>query len=306
MKLQQRGAILLWVVMTLTVIAAVAFTMTRQSGMAAQSVESGFDTAVARYLAEAALNHARWQNEKAGCSGHGSVVMTTLPGIGSYRATVTNKQGGKSIDIQATGTTPAGASFTSYKTVVVMHDTGNQQTVQLGQGKKDSDIWLSADFPTQTMSNATYLELTQGRSNALLQFDLASIPANSRISKAVLSATEYFPVTGAPGQVSAHRVQKNWDAVKATWLVSKNSQSWTNPGGDYDSANLAVVNSVGAGQYDWDITSLVDGWSNNTVPNYGVLLKPDGPLAVARFASLQNTTGVANPELLVDYAAPCP
>ena len=306
MKRQQRGAILLWVVVTLTVVAALAFTMTRQSGMAAQSVESGTDTAVARYLAEAALNHARWQNEKAGCSGHGSVVMTTLPGVGSYQAIVTNSQGGKSIDIQASGTTPGGASFTLNKTAVVMHDTQNQQTSQLGQSKSDSDIWLSADFPTQTMDNTTYLELNQGRSNALLQFNLASIPTNSRITKAVLSVTEYFPGTGFPGQISAHRMQKNWDARKATWSVSKNNQSWSNPGGDYDSANLAVVTSIGAGQYDWDITYLVDGWSNNTVPNYGVALKPDGPLSGARFASLQNATGIANPVLSVNYAAPCP
>ena len=307
MQRLERGAILVWVVMTLTVIGALAYAMTRQSGMAAIAVGAGADTARARYLAEAGLNHARWQNEKAGCNGHANVMLTSLPGLGSYRAVVTaSGKNGTAIDIQAISTTLTGGSYTLSKTGVIMHDTQNAQQAQFGPAKGASDIWLSADFPTQTMSNATYLELSQNRSNALLQFALSGIPVNSRVNNAALNLSEFLAGSGGVGQVSAHAVLTSWDAKKATWQDASKKQVWTTPGGDYDSANLAALTTAGAGLYSWDVTQAVDGWINNVIANNGLLLKPDGPLSGARFVSLEDPTSPATPQLLVDYSPPCP
>lgn len=303
MARQQRGVVLLWVAVMLAVIAALAFAMTRQGAMTAQAVESSNDIAVAHYLAEAGAAMAKWRNDQAGCKSNVSVGATMMAGIGSFAATV-SKAGSKEIKIVATGTTLHTGQFVLTRDKVVVHDTSKSNNQNLESAGAASDTYLSSDFPTQSMSTATYLEMTQGRTNALLQFSMSAVPPGSRVNSATLKIVQTYPVAGAPAAVSVHRLLQSWTAPLASWNLARAAMPWTTPGGDYDSGNIAVTTVTAATSYSWDITDLVDGWSNGTFPNNGLLLKPDGPMSGTRFASLDSTTA-ATPSVEVSFDPPC-
>ena len=67
---QHQGFILLAVVLTLTVLAALAFMLSRQSAINAGGVVREHQPDVVRYVAEAGLSHALWQVNNANCSGY--------------------------------------------------------------------------------------------------------------------------------------------------------------------------------------------------------------------------------------------
>ena len=107
---------------------------------------------------------------------------------------------------------------------------------------------------------------------ALLQFDLSSIPSSATVTSAV--ATVYTSTT-ATTTVNVHRITSSWsestvswqsfggafDSSAATTFSSGTAQSWTNP-------NNAVAYAT-----TFDITSLAQSWVDGTYGNYGVLLE---------------------------------
>jgi len=82
------GFALLPVVLALSLLAATAYLMTRESAMGNELVSATQRQDRARYVAEAALRHATWQAQTAACTGYGDVATTNF-GADSYSATVT-------------------------------------------------------------------------------------------------------------------------------------------------------------------------------------------------------------------------
>ncbi|HUW38538.1 MAG TPA: DNRLRE domain-containing protein [Rhodocyclaceae bacterium] len=298
--------LLLSVAIILSIIAALAFVMNRAGAMNAQAVEAQYDTEVARYLAESGLSLAKWRNEQAGCNSQSALAPTSLPGIGSFSATV-SRESSRTLDIVSTGTSNRGARFQISRMNVVVHNLGRPTNVTLSGAQPGtiSDTYLDSDSPNLSTDGSRYLELTQGETTALLQFSLASIPSGSSIIKADLKLVQYQSNSTQPSQVvSVHRVLRDWDAPAATWASAKLLTPWAVAGGDYGGGNVAVATINGNQSYTWSIVALLDGWVNNTLPNYGLLLKPDGPLQQARFASEENSTS-SKPSIDVSYLPPC-
>ena len=85
-----------------------------------------------------------------------------------------------------------------------------------------------------------------------------------------------------PKTVNVHRVTSDWDEGAqnaapgiANWINRKAGPiAWTTPGGDFDPAVAAslTVNSTTAAYYNFDLTTLVQGWYSGAYTNYGVLL----------------------------------
>jgi hypothetical protein len=100
---------------------------------------------------------------------------------------------------------------------------------------------------------------------ALLQFDLSSIPPGSTISSA--TATLSVLLNGG-GSVDVHQVTAPWSEATVTY---------NNFNDAYDPAVAAVIPGATAGNTtSVDLTSLVTSWYDGSAPNYGVLLDETG------------------------------
>ncbi|MEC5217194.1 Tfp pilus assembly protein PilX [Actimicrobium sp. GrIS 1.19] len=307
-KNAQHGVVLLWVAATLAIIAALAYAMSHEGAMTAQNAETQRDTDIARYLAEAGLSLAKWRNEQAGCKNYNDVATTPIAGIGTYAAVV-SKGSSKTLNIVATGISAGGARVQLTRSSVVVHDLGNDVNTTLQSGGTSGDIWISSASPTTPMTGTPYLELNQGSSNALLKFDAPkpNIPTDAVILQADLKLTKYQDNSSLGGKViSVHRMLRDWDSGAATWNNATAGTAWGSSGADYDAGNIAAITVTTNFLYSWDITTLVDGWYAKGLPNYGLLVKPDGPLVGARFYSFEyGFIPTLRPQVAISFAPPC-
>jgi Tfp pilus assembly protein PilX len=298
---RQRGVALLAVSLLLVVVGALAFMMNRQAAMAANTVNSQYDAERARYLAEAGLNVAEWRDQQVSCKKSDTLVPPTrIDSRGTFSSSINN--GEKTLDINATGGTDAGASVALSRKKVVAHT--NVTTTDTLASDKGHDTFITDGVPT-SQNALNYLELTQGSSNVLIEIDTPGEWDKAVIVKAELTMTLYQSNSTQPGQsVSVHRVTRGWNDKAATWLSPTGAASqWTKPGGDYAAGNVTATTINGNGNYVWDITALVDGWVNNRYPNNGLLMRADGPSQQARFYGFKSATG--KPVLSVTYYKAC-
>jgi hypothetical protein len=292
--MRQRGILLLPVALTLAVIGALAYTMTREGSMSASAVDAEYDTDVARYLAEAGVNLSKWQNEKRGCfSSVGFRQAVALPGgaiTASDRDIVST---GKGLTTRVTATSERGAVSVLSRDWLV-HDLSSKRTVSVAGG---SDTFIREGSGVQSPS--TYLETTDGKAHGLIQFGSSSALKDAMIVKAELRLWQSSAKSSQPIALGIHRITSPWAADKATWTAP-----WSgSPGGEYasDPAATAVIAETQK-LYTWRIDALVEGWVQQRAPNYGILLKPNG-LLEARFASFEADSN--RPELVVDYYPSC-
>jgi hypothetical protein len=289
--------VLLPLTLVLAVAGALAFAMTTQGSMNVAAVDAEYDTERARYLAEAGLALARWQNEKLGCSYSVGFGTVALPGgtIVAQNSDVVRKD--KGVNVSLTATTDRGAVNTLSGVYTLMHDYSkiSQQTINGGGG---NDTFIKIGIPNPGGTN--YLELTDGSANALIKFQ---VPNNAIVLKAELKLTQTDSLSTQPVRsLSVYRVTKDWKNGEATWTLAASNSPWSAPGGDYAPDPVATVAIAGNAQYVWRIDALVDGWSNGSLANQGILLKPSG-LLQARFASFENSNN--NPQLAVRSLPSC-
>lgn len=299
---RQRGVALLAVSLLLIVVGALAYMMARQGAMAANGVNAQYDTERARYLAEAGINVARWRDQQVSCKKSDTLVKPSrIDSNGSYSAFI--KDGDKTLDIDAIGSTTSGAQVALSRKKVIAHT--NVSTVETLPNDKGDDTYIS-NYTIGPQRAMKYLELSQGGAHILLQFDLPGAWNNAIIVKAELTMALYQTNSLLPGQgVSVHRMLRSWNDGAATWLFAALLAPWTRDGadGDYSSGSVTSTTIGGIGNHVWDVTALVDGWANNNFPNYGLLLRADGPTAQARFGGFQSATG--RPVLRVTYYKAC-
>jgi hypothetical protein len=292
--------LLLPVALVLAVAGALAFAMTREGGMNVAAVDAEYDTENARYLAEAGLALARWQNEKLGCGSNVGFGTVTLPGgqIVAQDSDIVRK--GSSINVSLTATTSRGAANTLSGVTTRMHDYSKvTQTTVGGGGGNDTFIRVGSPNP----GGASLLEITDGQSNALLNFPLPGGMNNAVVLKAELKLTQTDSLSTQPARsLSVYRVTTNWKGGEATWNLGASNSPWGTPGGDTAPNPVATVPIAGNSQYVWRIDALVDGWSNGGFANQGILLKGSG-LLQAHFASFENAGN--NPQLAVRYLPSC-
>jgi hypothetical protein len=290
----ERGFLLVPVALTLAIVGALAYTMTRAGSMSVSAVNAAYDTEVARYLAEAGANLAKWQNEKFGCAAPVSFGTVALPG-GQVVAGVLKREGGGFLNISLTATTSLGAVHVldGYRTMT--HNPFKEDVVTIyGGGNNDSTITYGVG---SGQGNSSYLEASDGKSHALVKFGLPGALSNAVTISAYLTLTQFeSKSTQSPRSLSVHRITRDWSGGP-TW-----DAPWTTPGGDYAPVPTATVPIAGNGDYTWRIDGLVDGWNKNTFDNQGVLFKPSG-LLDAHFYSLDTSSN--RPKLVVRYYPHC-
>lgn len=167
---------------------------------------------------------------------------------------------------------------------------------------------------------------TPQRRRALLQFNLAAIPAGSTVTAVTLQLNMSRTISNAR-TVSLHRLTADFgegtsDAAAeegggaasatndATWEHRQYpSTTWTLPGGDFDPAAEASVSVIGIGYYSWSSPAMlgtVQSWINQPATNFGWILVGDESTAgsAKRFDSRENPTAANRPILTVTYSPP--
>jgi hypothetical protein len=296
----QRGLLLLPVALTLALVGTLAYSLTRDGSMSVSEVDAKYDIEVARYLAVAGVNLARWQNEKLGCNSTKKFADVRLKGVPG--TTITADQvslDGRNWKISVTASTarttrsvvdfraPRYSRARADDTAPIIPGGGNDSTIT--DGRLDS---LSAD---------SYLETTVDKSHAVIKFDnLPNELDNALIVSAQLKLVHQSSNTQAPRSLGVQRVTTKW-GPGVTW-----ANPWTRKGGDYVERPMwtvpITVNNNANVEYTWRIDPLVEGWVGGAFPKNGVLLKPIGPLD-AKFYSLDST--IYKPRLLVRYYPRC-
>lgn len=297
MRPAQRGMLLLPVALALAIIGALAYSMTREGATSVAAVDDQYDIEVARYLAEAGLRLAKWQNEKLGCSSKVRFNTVSLPGGSVVADSVQVKKSEIDIVVTATSTVRsagrAGAVSRIDRKKMMFFDRSATLRSSLDEDDGE-DTFIRIGSAKQ--GDANFLEATDGSAHPLLKFTL-NLPDNARIYKAELSLYQYDTQSVQVERALAlHPLTRFW-TKDATW-----SGSFSSDGGDFETQPAATTAIAGNGRYTWQIRALAARWAADKNSNYGVLLKPLG-LNQARFYSLNNAS--QKPGLVIDYHARC-
>jgi hypothetical protein len=134
--------------------------------------------------------------------------------------------------------------------------------------------------------------------NALIQFDLSAVPANSVVTCAAFLLSQPGGMT-AGQNVQIHRVVTSWIEGQATWNNRTSANPWATPGGDFD-PSVAATFVPNATNHVINITSLAQFWVSNSAGNFGLLLEAQD---VGSTANIQyDSRETANPpQLVVQY-----
>ena len=163
------------------------------------------------------------------------------------------------------------------------------------------DAFISSVNPTANYGTDTNLHagaLASDKRRSLLQFALPAIPVGSAVSVAGLML---YLVGGDTGDynIDAYNVTSTWD---------ESTVNWNNQPSLSASASATVVASTTYNIWlTWSIISLVQGWVNGTLSNYGVVLvnasETLNNTSKAFWSSDYTTDTTLRPKLVITYTA---
>ena len=327
------GFTLLPVILAMSLVAAIAFLLNRDNAINLNLAASQADRERARYAAEAGLQAVNYAVQGLGCGGgyplSGAPVTDNNFGGAAYTA-YSDRAVGSPMVLTSTGTYN-GASVTLTRASVYAYQ-GTQKTWGTqpapGTGK---DVYLDSANATLNYGGSTTVRLQSARYESLLQFNLAPLPAGSRVIPwydataaalqpgAKLSIYKTAVSAAAVDSISALLITRTWVAGTmngagvadgATWNTYDGISNWPAPGVGYDARTLSTKPyQVAIGWQDLDVTDAAVAWMSGVYPNYGVWLRPVGAaISNARYYS-SNEVGAANifrrPRLFVSYLLPC-
>ena len=173
------------------------------------------------------------------------------------------------------------------------------------------DTYLYSWFPTKNFSgDATLKAGIPAIANALLHFDLGSLPANAIVTQALLKL-EVLEVSSAPASgfsLAGYAMLRPWQAGEATWEQAAAGTTWTSAGasGIDDRASTVAAASLLAndlGPATLDVTALIQQWQTDPSSNYGLMIIPGGSdKTVLSLASAEYSLPAWRPRLEITLA----
>jgi hypothetical protein len=212
--------------------------------------------------------------------------------------------------LTATNTT---VSNTATVTVTV-NPTVTEQTLTIQPGSEGKDTYMTTKSPALNSANYEFLMIGispvsamgitradlvfHDTYRALLQFNLNTLPADAVITNASLklysdghSGTEDF-------MIASCQVTEDWEE-NVYWTIMPDYSI-------FPESTITVPISQ-FGWLSWDITSLVQGWANGSIANYGVMLKETGETVYSSiycFSSDYSYNITRRPKLEISYYVP--
>lgn len=218
----------------------------------------------------------------------GSVALTGSTSISPTAATT----------YTLTATNSAGSS-TATVTIIV------NKTLILQPGPAEGkDSMVVTQIPDTNYENNQYFSLGNLSVSIIvrahLQFDVSILPTDAFIVNADLKLYQYQSIGTESFVIGLHQVTESWEENMITW----NNQP------DYlPSPESTITVTVGATTWlSWDITSLLQGWLNGSIANYGVVLKdtdePLGDTFIRCYSSDYSDNPTLCPKLEITYYVP--
>ena len=171
--------------------------------------------------------------------------------------------------------------------------------------KRGQDTYVSSTEPDTNNGDAHLLRVGSDAPQfcrAYILFNISEIPSTVVITSARLGAFfDAVSVNALDGPIGVYRVTSNW---------GEGSLTWDNQPASSENKVVDIVVSNNAGEYIyWDIDSLVQGWIDGSIINYGVMLKDtneETPEGYRYFVSSEVGDALLDPKLVVSYYDPVP
>ena len=187
-----------------------------------------------------------------------------------------------------------------------------------------TDTYLDLGNATTVWGNADRLRTkTTENADALLRFDVTSIPAGSTVQQATLrlyaidhtglrptARTNNFFRWWPSITLRSHQVLRPWAEDSATWEVAATGDAWEMPGcqgAGVDYVGEYTDEVVGFEEIrswvEFDVTELVQQWIDNPDSNYGVVIKAYLHTVTISYSFWSSEGPLAwfRPQLVVDY-----
>lgn len=309
--MRQHGSILLAVIFTLTILAALALALNESVSQHLSANRFSLEKNQARYAAEAGVQHASQKLQGLSCNNYPSYAQSF--GAHQYNVGI-SPTSGSPVMISATGIHSGGIEQIIKHQQTVFQEQGS---VTLQPGDEGIDNYLHEKDSDKNYGTNDKIEVNSKKSNerrhGLIKFDLSVIPQGVKIISAQLELYHRDFKNG--GDIGVYRATKNWEegdqkdqsGSYATWVDYEDSQTWNAAGGDYSSYQYDAVSipKWTKAWFSWDITMLVDEWMNGRYPNQGLALIPVSSGTETVFRSSDANEGEERPKLIVQYVCEC-
>ena len=275
---ENKGFILLPIILTLTVLAAVALLISREGVINTGSVVREHQPENIRYIADAAL--AIGQKELAldtDCSAFSVTGSGTFNGH-SYTASV-NPTNGSPVTLDV-NVDQDGVTKQFSRQITMYNNTGADHLTNASQDSHIRSTNLTTNY--NSGSEADKLHVKHGSSllfperTSFLQFDLQGFIDLGISSSDIQSATMELH-SGGSAQVNTvatklYRVIEDWNEDQVTYLKRLTGVDWSIPYIDLSPSAQTTVDENVIGWKTWEITTLVKEWLDGTHTNHGVAL----------------------------------
>ncbi|QRN94997.1 DNRLRE domain-containing protein [Archangium violaceum] len=180
-----------------------------------------------------------------------------------------------------------------------------------------SDTWLQDALPSTNAGGDTLLRMdrdyptgTGKIANALLRFDVSSIPATALVQSARLTFNVRNATSGEGFFVYA--ANRAWNESQATWTNATSSTTWATGGAsgasDRGTTSFATLLPSAVGKYSVDLNAAgvtaIQGWVRNAGSNNGFVLDALTNMDGLELDSSESTTAANRPQLTVTYTLP--
>jgi hypothetical protein len=184
------------------------------------------------------------------------------------------------------------------------------QTTVIQPGPLDGkDSYVYGGYPDSNYGSDDLVRIghivTWGSFRAYLQFNLGDLPAGAVITNAVLKLYQYnnyqeSTVLPQGLEIGVYRINGQWGENTITWN--------TRPGYKSTPESTFSVTPDAETWLSWDITSLVQGWVNGSISNYGVVLRDTdetaGNIFIECYSSDYTDNNTLRPRLEITYNLP--
>lgn len=308
----QKGYLLITVVVTLFILAAIVLLINREGSVNVSMVGAQQQMSSVQNVTQAGMQHAIWLANNSNCSAY-SLPKTSF-GEHSYTATY-SPASGSPVSIVTNGILASGLSHVSQRDSVPIYQPKKEVILQPDPATgKDTHIyqWKST-WNYGTDPNLSVDGSTDSIDRPLISFDLSSIPVGVKVISASLDLHSNSNSWGSTS-VDVLRVTRDWaegsakggNGSGANWNEAKTGTNWSNSGGDFYPTIMTSATTPGAvGWVSWDMTQLVDDWVNKRIANYGVMLRTTGYFKGAQFDSSDAVNPAGRPKLTITFACEC-
>jgi len=202
-------------------------------------------------------------------------------------------------------TVTVGAEPITYKQYQLIPATEATRKIQPGPGDSN-DAYVFENAKDSNFGGDAYLyvggNLAHQFYRTFIEFDVATIPSTAVITEAYVEAFYSESVPELNTVVGLYQVKNDWEESHINWANAPT----------FAAEPVDTVNVPAKATQDWvtwDATSLVQGWMDGSVANYGVLLKDvdeSTVKALKGFYSSSHWTLERQPRLVVTYFNPVP